>query len=148
MAKTLEFRVTVADPRRRFANRDRFPDADQILVMWPDQALAHLTVDSRTAIAILTHDPKIDEPALTAALKTKAFYIGAIGSRSTHNERFTRLARLGVTAEQLNRVHGPIGLDIGGRSPEEMALSILAEIVAVRYGRGTKPGRAEPTNWR
>ncbi len=136
MAKVLGFRVTVADPRARFANRDRFPEADQILVQWPDQALAQLPVDGRSAIVILTHDPKIDEPALTAALMTDAFYVGAIGSRKTHVERLERLADQGVTAKEQERVYSPIGLDIGGRSPEELALSILAEMVAVRNGRG------------
>lgn len=143
MAKTVGFRVTIADPRSRLANRDRFPDADQILVKWPQKALAGLRVDGRTAIAILTHDPKIDEPALTGALETEAFYIGAIGSRGTHAERHERLARLGLAAGQLQRVHGPIGLDLGGRSAEELALSILAEIVAVRNGRGAGSLQAE-----
>jgi xanthine dehydrogenase accessory factor len=135
MAKVLGFSVTVVDPRARFANRDRFPEADQILVQWPDQALAQLPVDGRSAIVILTHDPKIDEPALTAALMTDAFYVGAIGSRKTHRDRLERMADQGMTAKDLERVYSPIGLDIGGRSPEEMALSILAEMVAVRNGR-------------
>jgi xanthine dehydrogenase accessory factor len=135
MAKALGFRVTIVDPRSRFANRERFPEADQIVVEWPQEAMAQLGIDGRSAIAILTHDPKIDDPALTAALNTGAFYVGAIGSRGTHAQRVERLERLGMTAEQIQRVHSPIGLDVGGRSPEEMALSILAEMIAVRNGR-------------
>ena len=135
MARTMNFRCSVADPRARFANRDRFPEADQLLVAWPEEALAQLGADGRSAIVILTHDPKIDEPALRAALASDAFYIGAIGSRKTHAERLERMRQAVVPAEQLARIHGPIGLDLGGRSPEEMALSILAELVAVRHGR-------------
>jgi xanthine dehydrogenase accessory factor len=127
--------VTVVDPREKFANRERFPDADQVLVEWPDEALAHLDVDDATYIALLTHDPKIDEPTLASALKTGARYIGAIGSRQTHADRFQRMASWGVTPEELARVYGPIGLDLGGKTPEEMALSIIAEIVAVKNGR-------------
>ena len=146
MAQTLGFRVTIVDPRSRFANRERFPEADQIVVEWPQEAMAQLGIDGRSAIAILTHDPKIDDPALTAALNTRAFYIGAIGSRSTHANRVERLERRGMTAEQLQRVHSPIGLDVGGRSPEEMALSILAEMIAVRNGRrgGLMSAPAQP----
>ncbi len=146
MAKTLGFRVTVVDPRSRFANRERFPEADQIVVEWPQEAMAQLGIDGRSAIAILTHDPKIDDPALNVALNSGAFYVGAIGSRSTHAQRVERLERLGMTAEQLQRVHSPIGLDVGGRSPEEMALSILAEVIAVRNGRkgGSMSAKAPP----
>ena len=135
MARLLGYRVVIADPRGRFANPERFPEADQLLAEWPDKALAQLRVDGRTAIVILTHDPKIDEPALLGALETDAFYIGAIGSRKTHQARFERMGRLGVSAEQLQRVHGPVGLDIGGSTPEELALSILSEIMAVQNGR-------------
>jgi xanthine dehydrogenase accessory factor len=135
-ARELGFAVVVVDPRSKFANRERFPEADQVLVEWPDEALAHLAVDERTYIVLLTHDPKLDEPALASALRTNAAYIGAIGSRKTHAERFERLARLGVTAEELGRVYAPIGLDLGGTTPEETALSIIAEVVAVKNGRG------------
>ncbi len=133
MAQMLGFRVVVVDPRGRFADRDRFPEADEIRVEWPDQALAELALDGRSAVVVLTHDPKIDEPALQAALQTDAYYLGAIGSRKTHADRFSRLAHLGEDC--LARIHGPIGLDIGAQSPEELALSILAEIVAARHGR-------------
>jgi xanthine dehydrogenase accessory factor len=135
MAQLLGFRVTVVDPRSRFANRERFPRADRVLVAWPAEAMAELAVDGRSAIVILTHDPKIDEPALLSALESQAFYVGAIGSRKTHAARRQRLAALGVPAEKLARIHGPIGLDLGGGSPEEMALAILAELIAVRHGR-------------
>lgn len=135
MARMLGFRVTVADPRGRFANRERFPEAERVVVAWPTEAMAELDVDGRSAVVILTHDPKIDEPAIQSALASEAFYIGVIGSRSTQVARRERLAASGVPAEQLKRIHGPIGLDVGGRLPEEMALAILAEIVAVRHGR-------------
>jgi xanthine dehydrogenase accessory factor len=134
-ARELGFAVVVVDPRSKFANRERFPDADEILVAWPDEALAGLAVDERTYIVLLTHDPKLDEPALASALQTGAAYIGAIGSRKTHAERFARMARRGVTDEELGRVYAPIGLDLGGGTPEETALSIIAEVVAVKNGR-------------
>jgi xanthine dehydrogenase accessory factor len=135
-AKELGFRVVVVDPRSKFANRERFPEADEILVEWPDEALGHLSVDQETYIVLLTHDPKIDEPTLAASLKTDAAYIGAIGSRKTHADRFERMAKWGVTAKDLQRVYAPVGLDLGGHTPEEAALSIIAEVVAVRNGRG------------
>jgi xanthine dehydrogenase accessory factor len=135
LAQMLGFRTTVVDPRRAFANRERFPDAEEVLVLWPGAAFRQLVVDARTAIVILTHDPKIDEPALVGALETPAFYVGAIGSRKTHAKRAERLIRAGVAPEDLSRIHGPIGLDLGGRSVEELALSILSEIIAVRNGR-------------
>jgi xanthine dehydrogenase accessory factor len=151
-AKELGFRVTVVDPRAKFANRERFPDADEVLLEWPDEALAHLDVNEATYIALLTHDPKIDEPTLATALKTEAQYIGAIGSRGTHAQRFERMAKWGVTPEQLGRVYGPIGLDLGGKSPGETALSIIAEVVAVKNRRtggslresSTRIGPGEP----
>jgi xanthine dehydrogenase accessory factor len=134
-AKELGFYVIVVDPRAKFANRERFPEVDEVLLEWPDEALAHLAIDDATYIVLLTHDPKIDEPTLASALKTEAGYIGAIGSRGTHAARFERMAKWGVTAEQLQRVYAPIGLDLGGRTPEETALSIMAEVVAVKNGR-------------
>jgi len=129
-AKELGFQVTVVDPRAQFANRERFPDADEVLLEWPDEALAHLEIDEASYIVVLTHDPKIDEPTLAAALKTKAAYIGAIGSRKTHADRFGRMAKWGISAQELERVYAPIGLDLGGRTPSETALSI-----AVKNGR-------------
>jgi xanthine dehydrogenase accessory factor len=134
-AGELGFRTIVVDPRAKFANRERFPEADQVIVEWPDKALSRLKIDRSSAIAILTHDPKIDEPALLSALETAAFYVGAIGSRKTQAERMERMAKLGVDAERLRRVYAPIGLNIGGDSAEETALSIIAEVVAVKNGR-------------
>jgi xanthine dehydrogenase accessory factor len=143
-AKELGFRVTIVDARSRFANRERFPEADEIIVAWPDKAFARLHVDPSTYIAILSHDPKLDEPATRGALQTSARYIGAIGARKTHTERRARLKREGFTDEQIDRIHGPIGLDLGGKTPAEIALSIMAEIVATRYDRVLVPA-ADPT---
>ena len=134
-AKELGFYVIVADPRAKFANRERFPEADEVLLEWPDEALAHLEVGDSTYVVLLSHDPKIDEPTLAAALETEAHYIGAIGSRKTHAERFERMAKWGITAQQLRRVYAPIGLDLGGRTPAETALSIIAEVLAAKNGR-------------
>ncbi|HEV2066231.1 MAG TPA: XdhC/CoxI family protein [Thermomicrobiales bacterium] len=134
-ARDLGYLVTVVDARRTLATRERFPDVERLIVAWPDDAFADLDIHPSTAIAILTHDPKFDEPALLGALRTPARYIGAVGSRSTNADRRERLIRNGVSADDLERVHGPIGLDIGGQTPEEMAISILGEIIATRYGR-------------
>lgn len=128
------FRVTVVDPRSTFASDARFAGADEIITEWPDEALAGMRIGPETYIAILTHDPKLDEPALEAAVGRGAAYIGAIGSRETHAERFERMARRGVPAERLAEVHAPIGLNIGAENPAEIALAIMAEIVAVRRG--------------
>jgi xanthine dehydrogenase accessory factor len=135
-AQTLGFRVTIVDGRGRFATRERFPTADQIVVAWPDEALAQMKIDSSTYVTILTHDPKFDIPALKALSTTvPARYIGSMGSRETRQQHFAELRAAGVSEEFLSRVHGPIGLDLGARSPEEMALAIMGEIVAVRYSR-------------
>lgn len=135
-AQALGFRVTIVDGRGRFATRERFPTADEIIVAWPDEAIAQMKIDSSTYIAVLTHDPKFDIPALKALSTTvPPRYIGSMGSRETRKQHFDELRAQGVSEEFLARVHGPIGLDLGARSPEEMALAILAEIVAVRYGR-------------
>ncbi|MEZ4500348.1 MAG: XdhC/CoxI family protein [Thermomicrobiales bacterium] len=135
MAKQLGFRVVVIDVRPKLATKDRFPDADEIVVDWPDVALEGRTVERDTAIAILSHDPKFDEPALLGALATPARYIGAVGSRKTNIDRRQRLRDAGVSEESIARIHGPIGLDIGANTPEEMAISILAEIIAIWHGR-------------
>jgi xanthine dehydrogenase accessory factor len=136
LAKTLDYRVTVIDPREAFATRERIPDADELMLEWPDEAMEQLPISSATAVAVLTHDDKFDVPALKAALNSPASYVGAIGSRGTRERRDRRLREAGVTDEQLGRIHGPIGLDIGARTPEEIALAILAQIVAVRRGKG------------
>ena len=134
-AQALGFRVTIVDGRGRFATRERFPSADEIIVAWPDEAIAQMKIDSSTYVAILTHDPKFDLPALKALSATRPRYIGSMGSRETRKQHFAELRAAGVTDEFLATVHGPIGLNIGARTPEEMALAIIAEIVAVRYGR-------------
>jgi len=134
LAKLMGYRVTVIDARAKFATKERFPEADELIVAWPDEAMARVGVDSSTYVVILTHDPKFDLPALRSVLKKDAGYIGAIGSRKTNQNRFDALRQEGFTEEQLSRVHGPIGLDLGSRGAEATALGILAEITAVRFG--------------
>ena len=127
MAKLAGFDVTIVDPRTAFATPERFPDV-RVIAEWPDKVLPEIGLDRYTAIALLTHDPKIDDPALNLALKAECFYIGALGSKKTHAKRLERLAALGLGA-QAARIHAPIGLDIGAVSPAEIAVSILGEIV-------------------
>jgi len=134
LAKLMGYRVTVIDARAKFATKERFPEADELMVAWPDEAMSKIPIDSSTYIVVLTHDPKFDLPALRSVLKKDAGYIGAIGSRKTNQNRFEALRKEGFTEEQLAHVHGPIGLDLGGRGAEETALGILAEITAVRFG--------------
>src|SRR5438105_3390364 len=134
-AKLLGWHTTVADARGRFATRERIPDADELLVQWPDEALATVQPDYATAIVVLTHDDKFDLPLLQAALTTDAFYVGALGSRRNQERRRELLLGAGVSEEDVDRIAGPCGLDIGAESPEETALSILAEILAVRAAR-------------
>ncbi len=122
------FRVTVLDPREGFATAKRFPGA-ALLRRWPDEAMTTLLPDRRTAVVALTHDPKIDDPALVAALESDAFYVGALGSRKTQGARRERLGALGFTDADLDRIHGPIGLPIGARTPEEIAVAVLAEVI-------------------
>ena len=135
----LGYHVTVCDARAVFATRRRFPDADEVVVEWPHRYLAGTTVDERTVICVLTHDPKFDVPLLQVALRTPAGYIGAMGSRRTHDERMKLLREAGVTGAELARVHSPIGLDLGARTPEETAVAIVAEIVAERWGGSGRP---------
>ena len=134
LAKLMGYRVTVVDARSKFATKERFPEADELIVAWPDEAMAKLSVDNSTYVVILTHDPKFDLPALRSVLGKEVGYIGAIGSRKTNQNRFDGLRAEGFTEEQLSRVHGPIGIDLGGRGAEETALGILAEITATRFG--------------
>jgi xanthine dehydrogenase accessory factor len=134
-AKTLGYRVIVVDARAAFATRERFPHADEVICEWPDEVLTKMPLHVATAAAVLTHDPKFDEPTLRVLLNSEVSYIGAIGSRKTSQERNERLRQQGVTDDQLARIHAPIGLNIGAVSPEEMALSIMAEIIAARHGR-------------
>ncbi|MDP8952990.1 MAG: XdhC family protein, partial [Actinomycetota bacterium] len=134
IGKFMGYRITVCDARAVFATRERFPSADEIVVAWPDEFLKTAPVDARTVICVLTHDPKFDVPVLKEALKTPAGYIGAMGSRRTHNNRTARLKEEGVTDEELARISSPVGLDIGARTPEETAVAIAGEIVALRTG--------------
>lgn len=134
-AKTLQYRVVVIDARAAFATRERFPHADELIVAWPDEVLEQMDLNPSTSVAVLTHDPKFDEPTLQVVLSRQVGYVGAIGSRKTKEERDERLKHKGLTDEQLRRIHGPIGLNIGAASPEEMALAIMAEIVATRHGK-------------
>ena len=131
MASLAGYGVTVIDPRRAFATDSRFPGID-MRGDWPDEAMAELAPDRRTAVVTLTHDPKLDDPALQTALRSPAFYIGALGSKKTHAARQGRLARAGFSPEEIARINGPVGLSIGALSPAEIAVSILAQITAVR----------------
>jgi len=135
IGKLLGYHVTVCDARATFATRKRFPEADEVVVRWPHEFLAEAPVDERTALCVLTHDPKFDVPLLMAAVKTRAGYVGAMGSRRTHADRIRRLEAEGVGADDVRRIRGPIGLDIGARTPEEVAVAIAAEIIALRYGK-------------
>src|SRR6266704_2083457 len=142
-AKTLNYRVVVVDARSAFATRERFPLADELIVEWPDEVLEKMDLYPSSAVAVLTHDPKFDEPTLKLVLSRNVGYIGAVGSRKTREERDVRLKNQGITDEQIRRIHGPIGLNIGATSPEEMALAIMAEIVATLHGKV----RATVTDW-
>lgn len=136
LARVTGWRPYVIDPRARFATRERFPDAIDVIVAWPEPALEQLGgIDRATYVAILTHDPKIDDEVLRLALSAEPAYIGAMGSKRAQAERRERLLALGVSEADLARISAPIGLDLGALSAEEVALSIMAELVAVRYGR-------------
>ncbi len=134
-ARELGYETIVIDPRPVFANQERFQHADQLLVAWPQEAFPDLRPDAGASIAVISHDDKLDIPALALALQSDARYIGALGSRKTMARRAAALRDQGFTEKDLARIHNPIGLDLGGRAPEEIALAIMAEIVAVRYGR-------------
>lgn len=134
MAKALGFYTIVVDARSAFATPERFPHADQLITQWPADALNELGIDESSMIVVLTHDEKLDNPALSIAIKSPAIYVGALGSKKTHTKRVGALAALGATNEQIERIHAPIGINLGGRKPEEIAVSIIAEIVAVRNG--------------
>ncbi len=138
-AKLLGWHTVCVDARARFATPERIPSADELVVEWPEEAFARLAPDRDTAIVVLTHDEKFDVPALKAALATEAFYVGAIGARRTQSRRRERLLEAGLTEAQLERIHGPSGLDVGADTPQETALSILAEALAVRASRPGTP---------
>lgn len=134
MAIVAGYRVQLLDPREAFASEERFPDVE-IINDWPQEIMASLRLDARTAVVTLSRDSKIDEPALKCALESEAFYIGALGSKRTHAKRLTRLRSLGFDAQTLARICGPVGLPLGGRSPAEIAVAILAQMTRVRYSR-------------
>lgn len=139
MAAELGYRVTVIDARAVFATEERFPEAYALVRAWPDEALGEVVLDRNAHVVTLTHDPKFDLPALARALRSEAGYIGALGSRATHARRAAALREQGFREAELSRIRTPVGLDIGGRTPEEVALSILAEMVAARRGRDGRP---------
>ncbi len=133
LAKALGYRTVVVDGRQAFLTRERFPEADELVLGWPEEAFQQVPLTPASYVCVLSHDPKFDEPALRLALRSPAPYVGAIGSKSTQVKRRDRLTAEGFTAADLTRLHGPIGLDLGGRSPAETALAILAEVTKVRY---------------
>ena len=133
-AKSLNFEISIIDPRGYFASAERFPDMN-IINKWPKDAFKEIETSSNTALIALTHDPKIDDPALQHALNKKFYYIGALGSKKTHANRCERLKEAGFTDEQINSIHGPIGIKLGGKSAPEIALSIIAQLVSVTYNK-------------
>jgi xanthine dehydrogenase accessory factor len=141
MAAQVGFAVTVIDPRPTLCNRERFPHATKLLVDWPEDALPKLVLDENTYVAVLTHDEKFDDPTLVRVLPSRARYVGAIGSKKTQALRRTRLLEAGMPVEAVDRLRGPIGLDIGAQSPEEIAVAILAEMIAAKYHRSGMPLR-------
>jgi len=131
-AKNLNFEIIIVDPRGYFASKERFPDT-KIINKWPNEAFDEIETNSSTALVTLTHDPKIDDPALQYALKNKFFYIGALGSKKTHEKRCSRLIEAGFKEMELEKINGPIGIRLGGKSPSEIALSIISQLVSEKY---------------
>ncbi len=132
LAQVLGYKTIVIDPRRGFGNVERFPHVDTLIQKWPKLALEEITINENTAVALLTHDPKIDDPAIHQVLRSSAFYVGALGSRKTHAKRVARLLEAGFSQEEIDKIYGPIGLSINAKTPEEIALSVLAEVVKAR----------------
>jgi xanthine dehydrogenase accessory factor len=132
IAKALDYHTCLIDPRRAFGSPERFPHIDQLIQAWPQEALPQINLSPSTCVALLTHDPKIDDPAIKYVLETPVFYIGALGSKKTHESRRQRLLADGISEQKIARIHAPIGIDLGAQTPEEIALSVMAEIVAVR----------------
>ena len=141
-ARELDCQTTVIDPREMFATRERFPHVDELIIGWPDEVMPDLNLGPQTDIVMLAHDPKFEDPAMEVALASQAGYIGAMGSKNTSAERNERLRARGFSEEQIVRIHGPIGLDLGGRTPPEVAVSIIAEIVATRRGKDPRGPQA------
>ncbi|MFN8521887.1 MAG: XdhC/CoxI family protein [Chloroflexota bacterium] len=139
IASVLGFRTSVIDARGRFASTERFPEADEIALEYADEYLDHTPLNPSSYVVVLSHDPKLDDPALLKALRSDARYVGAIGSRKTHAGRVERLLEAGLSAEQVARIHAPVGLDIDAQNPEEIALAIVAEVVAAKNGKQTRP---------
>ena len=135
-AKNLNFEIIIVDPRGYFASKERFPDT-KIINKWPNEAFDEIETNSNTALVTLTHDPKIDDPALQYALKNKFFYIGALGSKKTHEKRCSRLIEAGFKKVELEKINGPIGIKLGGKSPSEIALSIISQLVSEKYKNRT-----------
>ena len=135
IAKTLGFRTVVVDARSVYATKERFPHVDELIVKWPAEALQSMNLHESTYCVFLTHDPKLDNPGLELALRSSARYVGALGSKKTHANRVSALRELGLSDQEISRIHAPIGIKLGGNRPEEIALSIAAEIVAARHGR-------------
>jgi len=144
MARAAGFIVSVVDPRTAFNNAERIPDAERLVTAWPDEALPRFELGPRDAAVCLAHDPKFEDPALTSLLRTETGYIGAIGSRGTHAKRVVRLHEAGFDDTQIARIHSPVGLNLGAATPEEIAIAILAEIIAVRRGRNAGSMSAAP----
>jgi xanthine dehydrogenase accessory factor len=142
LGNELGFRTIVVDARSAFATEDRFAHADELILKWPSKALEEMELDEASYVVVLTHDEKLDNPALKTALASRARYIGALGSTQTHAGRVEKLLAQGVTEEQLARIHAPIGLELGAERPEEIAVAIIAEIVAVSHGVGSKQPRS------
>ncbi len=130
IAEIMGFNITVIDPRKLFSTRERFPGV-KLIPEWPSTAFKQIQLSPSSAVVMLTHDPKIDDPAILIALESEAFYVGALGSKNTHQKRMERLREAGAAEANLVRIHAPVGLDLGGRSPQEIALSIVAQIVEV-----------------
>ncbi|WP_029558616.1 XdhC family protein [Xanthobacter sp. 91] len=142
MARLAGFDLTILDPRTAFATPERFPDVP-VIADWPEETLPAYGLDPFTALVALTHDPKIDEPAIAAALRAECFYVGALGSRRTHAKRVERLAAAGLSQQAISRIHAPIGMDIGASSPAEIAVAVLAEVIrALRTGASATAGAA------
>ncbi len=143
IAKTLDYQTILIDPRKAWGSVERFPNVNQLIQSWPDDAFSQIKITRSTAIVMLTHDPKIDDPASKIALNSSAFYVGALGSKTTNAKRHERLLNDGVSELQLSRLHAPIGLDIGAQSPEEIALAIMAEAVNAHRKRNQVEAKKE-----